>query len=173
MEQNENKSLPFGRKLRVGNYWVLKYTRSINRKDLRALRDEAGIPRDVQKHLQRGGLPYIKVEAVSGIWSVEFMVGTSVYRMIDEQLCEDTMTNFVHIFTTWFTDTAVRGDEKYIEDKAAAMAAYMERIKATKGDAETAEEKAEDDKVLDDVKADEEAKATVADMVKTVNDIKD
>ena len=171
MEENkETKTIPFGTKLRVGNFFVLKYTKSLKKAELKALRNDAGIPKDVQKHLQRGGLPFIKIEAISGIWAIEFCVGTTVFKYIDEQLCDQTMLTFLHLFTTWFTDTATTGDEQYIEDKARAMADFMDRIRARKAEEETAEEKAEDDKILEEVKADEEAKATILDMAQKIKE---
>ena len=169
-EKKELQTIPFGKKLRVGNFSVLKYTKSLNKAELKELRNDAGIPQDIQKHLQRGGLPFIKIEAISGIWAIEYCVGTSVYKYIDEQLCDQTMLTFLHLFTTWFTDTATSGDEKYLEDKARAMAGFMERIKARKAGEETAEEKSEDDKILEEVKADEEAKATILDMAQKIKE---
>lgn len=169
-EKKELQTIPFGTKLRVGNFTVLKYTKSLKKAELKALRNDAGIPEDTQKHLQRGGLPFIKVEAISGIWAIEFCIGTTVYKYIDEQLCDQTMLTFLHLFTTWFTDTATPGDEKYLEDKARAMADFMERIKARKAGEETAEEKAEDDKILEEVKASEEAKANILDMAQRIKE---
>ena len=63
-------SLPFGKKLRVRNFVVLKYTKSLKPSELKQLRNQKGIPAEVQKHLQRGGLPYIKVETLEEIGPV-------------------------------------------------------------------------------------------------------
>lgn len=178
MEKKE-LSLNFGRKYRVGNYTVIKKVRSLSKSEQRRLRDSAGIPKEVQKHLSRGGLPYITVETSFGGWSVSFVCGMTVYALIDRELSEAlmdkeepredykgaTVADFAHLFNMWYTDTTIPGDAEYQKDKARAIEAFMNRHKAAK---ETPESKAEDDKILEEVKADEEAKANIIDMAKEI-----
>ena len=161
------KSLQFGRKYQVGNYFVMKYNRVLSKGEVRELRVQAGIPDDLRKSLQRAQLPYMKVEAVSGIWSMYYCCNTSVFRMIDSQLDvenERSVEMFAHLFNMWFMDTMVPGDEQYVQDKARAFKAFMERRKAK--DVSEYEEKA----VLDDMREDEQAKANIIEMGKTLNE---
>ena len=178
----ERKTMEFGRRYQVGNYTVMKRVRALNKRELGILRTQAGIPADVQKHLQRGGLPYIIVETVSGSWSMFWVCGLAAYAMIDRMLPlaveheEDpsdgyegmTVADFAHLFNMWYTDTNVMGDEEYQKAKAEAFRAYMERLEASRE--ETPEEKAEDDKVLEGLRADEEAKATIVDMAEQIRE---
>lgn len=175
----DNKNiLPFGQQIKVGNYTVLKFTKTLTKAQLKAIRNEKGIPADVQKMITRSGIPYIKVEALSQIWSVSFCCNTAVFRMIDHLLplaliadktgekVETTLVDFMHLFSMWFTDTSVTGDAQYMADKGNALAALIARQKAKRQ--ETLEEKNADDEVLQAVKADEDNKSAIIDMVKDV-----
>ncbi|MBO5594667.1 MAG: hypothetical protein J5931_08700, partial [Prevotella sp.] len=126
----------------------------------------------------RAGLPYIKVEAISMIWSVEFCCNTGVFMHIDRVLPlallaaqegrepeYESIADFAHLFGMWMTDTCAQGDSIYYADKGKALQAYLERQAALKSAKETPEEKAEDDKILEEVKAEEEAKANIINMV--------
>lgn len=169
--------LEFGKKYRVGNFLVFKINKVLRKSEVAQLRNQMGIPADVRKHLQRAQLPYIKVEAVSGVWAVEYCCNTVMYRFIDHVLARaieaekngvkpetNNVADFVHFFSMLFTDTTVLGDSIYTADKANALKAYMERHKAFAGAEETPEEKAKDDEVLESVKTDEETRATIVDM---------
>ena len=161
--------LPFGKKIKVMNFFVLKYTKALKGGELKRLRNAEGIPADVQKHLQRGGLPYIKVMTLSENWSVEFICSSTMYNFIDSrcqvneqnELPNDTILALHNLFALMYADTAVLGDTEYYEIKGKALNEFMARQKASD---ETAESKAEDDKVLEEVKAGEEAKANIIDM---------
>jgi hypothetical protein len=174
-------TLEFGKKYRVGNFIVFKHNRVLRRSEVEQLRNQMGIPEDLRKHLQRAQLPYIKVEALSGIWAVQFCCNTNMYMFIDHVLAQaikadeegivpehNSLTDFAHFFTMFFTDTTVLGDSIYTADKANALKAYMERNKAFAGAQETQDEKAADDAILEEVKKDEEAKATIIDMANAV-----
>ncbi len=75
--------MDFGKKYRLGNYFVTKLSRSLGKKELKQLRDGKGIPEAVQKLLSRGSLPYIKVEAISKVWAVEWCAGTAMFNLFD------------------------------------------------------------------------------------------
>ena len=164
----EQERLPFGKKVKCGNFLVLKRTKALGKGELKRMRNGIGIPLDVQKQLQRGGLPYIKVEALSGIWSVEYCCNTQMYMTIDlllpkaiaaEEKGDDvktTLVDFEHLFAMMMTDTMVLGDAEYQQDKAKAMKSLLERQKAPDGDDAT---------ILDEMRRDEEQKATIVDMV--------
>ena len=182
-EKKERPSLPFGKEIKIGNYKVLKFTKSLSKSQLNGLRTDNNVPADVKKRLSRVGIPYIKVEAISGIFSLTFCFNTQVFRWLDhcipaaleaqergETLSQNSVADILHVFGMWMTDVCTTGDQKYYEDKANALKALIERQKSFAGAAETAEEKAEDDKILEEVKANEEAKARLKDMVKEVSD---
>lgn len=164
----------------MGNYTVIKRVRALNRKELGELRLQAGIPKDVHRHLQRGGLPYITVQTVSGSWSMFWVCGLSVYAFIDTQLPralaqqEDpvegydgsTVADFAHWFNMLYTDANVLGDAQFQEDKARAFKAYMGRVQQPHE--ETPDEKAADDEVLEDLEKDDKARATIVDMAEHI-----
>lgn len=157
----KEKVMEFGRKYRVGNFRVLKYNRVLRKSEVSELRNQMGIPMDLRKSLQRSQLPYIKVMAVSGIWAVEFCCNTEMYRFIEHMIAggdTEDVTTLMHMFNMMFTDTMVMGDAEFLSDKARAMKALMDRQKAPDVGKE------EDDSILDGLKADEEAKATIIDM---------
>lgn len=177
-EKKEILVLPFGRKIQVVNYTVLKYTKTLNKQQLKQLRDDKDLHPEVRRQLTRNGLPYIKVEAISQIWSVEFCCNTGVFMHIDRVLPlallaeqekrepeYESIADFAHLFGMWMTDTCAQGDSIYYADKGKALQAYLERQTALKSAKETPEEKAEDDKILEEVKDSEEAKATIKNMV--------
>ena len=181
--KNEILVLPFGKKIQVGNYTVLKYTKTLTKNQLKQIRESKDIAPEVQKQLSRAGLPYIKVEAISQIWAIEFCCNTGVYLFIDRVLplallAEqekrkpefESIADFAHLFGMWMTDTCVQGDSIYYADKGNALKALIERQKASANKEETPEEKAEDDKILEEVKADEEAKANIIDMAQHVKE---
>lgn len=155
--------MDFGKKYRVGNFAVIKLNKALRKSEVEILRMQQGIPADMRKHLQRATLPYIKVEAISGVWAVEFCCNTSMYHLIDTFLGdgrEERVTNLHHIFNMWFMDTTVIGDEEYQTAKAAALKGFMERCKAkTVSDDE-------DKKILDEMQEDEKQKAAIVDMAK-------
>ena len=159
------KSLQFGKKYQVGNFVVFKDNRVLSKSEVNELRTQLGIPADERKKLQRAQLPYIKVEAVSGIWSVYYCCNTSVFRLIDEMLGEGGEKNeafLAHLFNMWYVDTIVPGDNEYLLDKAKALKAFTERLRA--GDVS----KEEDEDILNAMKADEEAKATIVGIGKNI-----
>lgn len=175
MEQ-KIKRLPFGRKVRVGNYEVVKVTKGLGRKELAELRAQAGIPDDVRKHLQRGSLPYIMVQTIGGSWSVFFSCGLTVYEVLDTMLPQAldpqdghdgmTLDDFAHLINMWHLDTTAYGDKAYHQDKARALKAYMDRVSASKE--ETPEQKEADDEVLDGVRKDMEAADTAMEMAESL-----
>lgn len=157
--------MEYGRKYRVGNFYVLKVNRVLRKSEVVELRNQMGIPMDMRKNLQRSQLPYIKVAAISGAWSIEYCCNTAMYSLIEQWLAgddEELKTSLYHMFNMMFTDTTVTGDAQYLSDKARAMKELMNRQKAV----EISDE--DDEKVLDDLKSDEEAKATIVDMAEQI-----
>lgn len=145
----------YGKKKRVGNFEVMKFTRALSGKDVKVLRAMAGIPQDLSRNLQRGTIPFIKVTSLSGSWGVEFVAGTNMFRYIDNEEDDRALYN---LFTMMFADTSVMGDKEYWDAKGEALKAFMERQKAQEMPKE------EDDKILSDVEESEKAKAVLLDM---------
>jgi len=182
-EKKERPALPFGKEVRIGNYKVLKFTKALSKSQLKGLRADENVHDKIKKQFSRAGIPYIKVEAISGIFSLTFCFNTQVFRWLDycipvaleahekgETLAQNSLADILHVFGMWVTDVCTTGDQKYYEDKANALKALIERQKSIAGAVETPEEKAEDDKILEEVKADEEAKAKLVEMAKEVED---
>lgn len=166
----DKKTMRFGEKYRVGNYEVIKFNKTLRKQEVAALRLQTGIPKELWKSLQRAQLPYVKVNAISGIWGIEFCCNTSVYRLIDGCLGEggeQNETMLAHLFNMWYMDTAVPGDEEYQETKAKAFKEFMERHKAK----EVSEE--EDKNTLEELENEEKAKATIVDMANELKNGKD
>lgn len=132
--------LPAGRKVRIGNYEVLKYSRSLGKKELKKLREGVTdkLPASVMENLQRGVLPYIKISTISGSWSVEFVVGTMMYEAINEipvaQDGDGNLTyygnqyaNLYHTINAMLADTTTVGDAEYQIAKQKLLHDYLER----------------------------------------------
>lgn len=83
MDTGESFSLPFGRRVVCGGFYVLKRVRALGKAELRRMRDDAGIPPEVRRGLPRRGLPYITVGTVSGSWTAEFVYGMRAYSFLD------------------------------------------------------------------------------------------
>lgn len=75
--------MDFGKSYRIGNFEVVKLSRSLSKSELKRFRDEAKVPEELRKHLTRGSLPYVKVRAISGIWAIEWSAGTAMFNLFD------------------------------------------------------------------------------------------
>lgn len=174
------KTLEFGKKYRVGNFAVIKFNKTLKKQEVAQLRNQMGIPEQLRKQLQRAQLPYIKIEAISGIWAIEYCCGSVVYNMLDTLLPKafeaeahgikleaDSVADFAHLFAMLYTDTCVIGDSIYQADKAKALNALIARQQAFEAGQESPEEKLEDDKELRELKENQEHKAKIIDMAAT------
>ena len=130
--------LEFGKKVLCGNYEILKYVKSLGKKDVKRLRAMSGIPEDAAKHLSRGGLPFIRVSTCSGSWGVEFVIGTSMYDaingihvVVDEdgvrQMYGVEKHNAEAMFVGMLADTTVVGDLEYMREKQRILKEYLDR----------------------------------------------
>lgn len=169
----EQKGLKLGKIYHAGNFIIKKFTRTLTGEQIRQLRDEMNIPREVQRNLQRTGLPFIKVSTVSGSWSVEWVFGMSFFEAIDEMPVNENgefygtaLDNLTMILTCMFADTSVVGDMEYMAEKQKLMHKYFDRM-AKKGEP-TEEEIKESEKAADEVLKNEEHKATLINMAKEV-----
>ena len=167
----EQKGLELGKIYHAGNFIIKKFTRTLTKKQMLQLRDAMNIPREVQRDLQRVGLPFIKVSTVSGSWSVEWAFGMSIFDAINEMPVNENgefygtaLDNLTMILTCMFADTSVVGDMEYMVEKQKLMHGYFGRM-AKNGDP-TEEEIKESEEAADEVLKNEEHKATLINMAK-------
>lgn len=157
----EINKMPFGKQIRVGNFYFVKTTRSLGKKELATLRNQSGIPQDVRKHLGRGGLPYITVGTIGGGWHVSYVAGSVMYAFIESEYGRmdgaEGRSSLRNLFTMLYADTTVMGDAEYWRAKGEALKSLMERQKSA--DDATAERQA-----LDDLERYEHAKSVIAGM---------
>lgn len=181
-EKKERPSLPFGKEVRIGNWKVLKFTKTLTKEQLKAVRREfetRGDARGTIKGLRRAGIPYIKVEAISGVFALTFAPNTQIFRWLDycvplaveaeergEKLDGNGVADILHVFGMWMTDVCTSGDQQYYEDKARALTALIERQRPAGNAAGTVD----DDKILEELKEQEEAKATILEMAKEIEE---
>lgn len=176
--------LEFGKKVKVGNFNILKYSRSLSKSEMKRLRSAAQIPEEVQKHLERSSLPYIKVSTLSDSWSVEFVCGTTMYNALDSltivmdgdgnrQLYGVEAKNTEAIFVAMFADTTTLGDFDYQVAKQKLLSEYLERAskaaneKADEGKSEEEIAKESEDAVQDIIDRDNHAEM-ILDMAEQV-----
>lgn len=126
--------MDFGKKYRLGNYFMIKLSRSLGKKELKHLRDEKGIPKAVQKLLSRGSLPYIKVEAISGVWAVEWCAGTEMYNLFDGILSsrqvDEELEGLTLVVARMHTICSIVGDREMNVGINDALNGYLGRVKA-------------------------------------------
>lgn len=171
----ENKGLEFGKIYRAGNFTIKKFTRTLTSKQVRQLRDENKLPREVQRELRRIGLPFIKASTVSGSWSIEWVFGMSLFDAINEMPVNENgeffgvgLDNLIMILTCMFADTSVVGDMEYMVKKQELMHEYFKR--ASKKGELTEEEVKESEEAADEVLRNEQHKETLLKMGKEVED---
>lgn len=168
--------LEFGKRVSVGNYYILKHSKSLTKNEVKRLRTVNNIPADVQKHLERASLPYIKVATVTDSWSVDFVIGTSMYDALDgvkvvmdgegnRQLYGVEAKNVEATIVAMFADTTTVGDYEYQVEKQKLLVAYLDRASKAKNEAADAGKSEEelakesDDAVQEVIDHDKHAKA--------------
>ena len=75
--------MEFGKKIFVGNFVLMKKTRALSKREMKALRDLEKIPEDKRKILSRGTVPYIRVRDVGGGWSLEVSLEHTMFDALD------------------------------------------------------------------------------------------
>ena len=122
--------MDFGKKVRVGNFEVLKFTRAMQKKELAQSRKTLGIPEELWKHLTRAGVPFIKVSALGGLWGAEFSVCTIMYRFIEDGIDKERLQGLEQVFVMMYADMSIVGDLDYWKEKQEAMNRFIDRKKA-------------------------------------------
>lgn len=172
--------LEFGRPVAVGNYTVTKINRTLSGRQVKALRMQSNVPEEAAKWLERAKLPYIKVSTSSGSWSVEFVIGTTMYNAIDSvnvvmdadgnrMVVGTEGRNMEAIFVAMLADTTTVGDFEYQVAKQKLLQEYLDRASkarnAKSDEGKTDEELAkENDEAAQEVLDSSERKAMVLDM---------
>lgn len=171
----EQKGLELGKIYHAGNFIIKKFTRTLTKKQMLQLRDAMNIPRDIQKHLERNGMQFIKASTISGSWSVEWVFGMSLFDAINEMPVNENgeffgvgLDNLTMILTCIFADTSVVGDMEYMAKKQELMHEYFKRA-AKKGEL-TEEEVKECEEAADEVLRNEQHKETLLKIGKEVED---
>ena len=125
--------IPFGKKIRVGNYELVKVSKSLNKEMQRQLRDAMGVPDEYRKHLSRGTLPCIIMSDISGSVSVSWMPNMIVFAFIEDcfddggNIKPDMKPSLTTMLTPVYGDVSVIGDKQFIDEKVASFNALMQR----------------------------------------------
>ena len=131
-------ALPFGKTIKTRHFTVLKFSKSLSKKEVASLRKD--IPAEIKKHLQRGSLPFIKIADIAGTWGVEYSIGTSMYAALDGcvpvavgdhyDFSKDD-ENFIEAFSQlMYADTSLPGDAEYTAGKLKLRDEYIARESA-------------------------------------------
>lgn len=172
--------MEYGKKVRVRNFYIMKFVKTLSKNEVKKLRKAAGIPEEVQKHLSRGKLPFIKVSSAADVWSVEFAAGSSMYNALDalsvvhdgdgvNQLYGVEEKNAFAMFVAMYADTSTVGDTEYNVGKQKLLSEYVERVSKARVEADTAgksdeEQRAESDAAVAEVSDRERHEALLVDI---------
>lgn len=174
-------ALPFGKTIKTRHFTVLKFSKSLSKKEIASLRED--IPAEIKKHLQRGSLPFIKISDIAGTWGVEFSVGTSMYAELDGCIPVDVGGhyefskddgNIIEAFSQlMYADTSLPGDAEYTAGKLKLRDEYLAResarlnAAAEKGKTEEQLRKESDDAVQEVIDRDKHAE-TILEMAEQI-----
>lgn len=165
--------IPFGKKVRCGNFYVLKKTRVLSKKEMKELRGE------LLQNLGRAGLPYIEIGSLSRDWKIEFSAGTDAFARIDgAEVSEgdagrllyegEAERNISHFMTRCWAATSVVCAPDDVEGNILVDGVILNSIGkildlASKAGSAPLPAR-ENDKVLDEAEADEKARETFMGM---------
>lgn len=130
--------MEYGKKVYVGNFWMMKKSRSLSKKEMRELREKDNLAPEVRKNLSRSALPYIHIENISGGWEMNIGIGMSMYGALDGLVTAPggdrgwyvpgiEGLNAEAVIAGMFVDTTIVGDEEYQAAKYRVMREYIER----------------------------------------------
>ena len=174
-------ALPFGKSIKTRHFTVLKFSKSLSKKEIASLRED--IPAEIKKHLQRGSLPFIKIADIAGTWGVEFSVVTSMYAALD--VCIPVVVgdhyefskddeNIIDAFAQlMYADISLPGDAEYTAGKLKLCDEYIAREAARRnaasdnGKTEEQLRKESDEAVQDVIDRDKHAD-TLLDMAEQI-----
>ena len=174
-------ALPFGKTIKTRHFTVLKFSKSLSKKEVASLRED--IPAEIKKHLQRGSLPFIKIADIAGSWGIEYSIGTSMYAAFDE--CTPVAVgghyefskeegNIIEAFAQlMYADTSLHGDAEYTAGKLKLRDEYIaresERLNAAADEGKTEEQlrKESDEAVQEVIDRDKHAE-TILEMAEQI-----
>ena len=174
-------ALPFGKTIKTRHFTVLKFSKSLSKKEVASLRED--IPADIKKHLQRGSLPFIKISDIAGTWGIEYSIGTSMYAALDEcvsvavgdhyEFSKDD-GNIIEAFAQLlYADTSLPGDAEYTAGKLKLRDEHLAResarlnAAADKGKTEEQLRKESDEAVQEVIDRDKHAE-TILEMAEQI-----
>lgn len=174
-------ALPFGKTIKTRHFTVLKFCKSLSKKEVASLRED--IPAEIKKHLQRGSLPFIKIANIAGTWGIEYSIGTSMYAALDEcipvaagdhhEFSKDD-GNIIEAFAQlMYADTSFPGDAEYAAGKLKLLGEYLAResarlnAAADKGKTEEQLRKESDEAVQEVIDRDKHAE-TILEMAEQI-----
>ena len=157
--------MDYGKIYKSGNFTIMKFTKTLGRKELLALREEMKLPKEFWKTLPRNCVPYIKVSTLSGMWQVHFAVTTAMYHFIESMI--DRADELAGIFSMMLADTTLLGDEGYYAGKTKLISEFMDRQKSS-------DAASDEDLDLDVVKSDMEAREKITEVANAIkNEVED
>ena len=128
-------ALPFGKTIKTRHFTVLKFSKSLSKKEVASLRED--IHAEIKKHLQRGSLPFIKIADIAGTWGIEYSIGTSMFQAFDElnpaqvgdhlELVGNEANGVEATVQLMFADTTLLGDDEYVTGKLKLRDEYIKR----------------------------------------------
>lgn len=138
-EEKKVSTMPFGKRVRCGNYYVLKTSRPLTRTEIKSLKGNKRIPNEVQAYLQKKVLPCITVGTIADSWKVSFMAGMTMFNALDEiPVFHDSKGNYEYIgearvslanlINFWASATTTVGDAEFQADCINAMQRYLDRM---------------------------------------------
>lgn len=128
--------MDFGKSYRIGNFEVVKLSRSLSKRELKMLRDERQVPEELRKHLTRGSLPYVKVRAISGIWAIEWSAGTAMFNLFEGCFGStgsagtdetDVLEGLKGLVSRMYSLCSIVGDKQMNADLTKALSDFLER----------------------------------------------
>lgn len=126
--------LPLGQRLRFGNFYLEKYTRSLSKSEMRELRKELKIRKDLRLDLSRGGLQYIRVATISGNWSISWACTMTMFGVLNEleysdgELTANSIAIMKNLVSMLYMETTVLGDRELMEARLNVFSSYMSRL---------------------------------------------
>lgn len=166
--------IPFGKKIRVGNFYVMKTTKVLSKKELSTMRKERGITEEVSKRLHRYGMPLITIGDIAGGWKISYAPTMSVYQFIDNltattegivsQAEEESLRNLILLV---YMGSTILGDKELNMERVRIHNEFSERAGANTSTEETAEQKAADDKITEEEAKSHRDADTIVDMMET------
>lgn len=172
--------IPFGKKIKAGNFYIVKTSRSLSKKDIQVLRKQSGIPLAMQKDLSRSKLTYIKVSTITENWAVEYAPGLSMFSALDNltpemkdgglTLTGAELANVSAMFALAYADTSIAGDADYVQAKTIALNDLMGRMMGKENEADTDKNDEQLQKESDDAAQEVLDKVEYAESLKLVGE---